>query len=117
MLKFMVDLLELCFIAWCGIKVLKFMGRMMLRKFGLGKSKKSRGKKRLSLVGKVRLLISRQLHNRLDGMLTRQSEGFREKREQKISLAKSDTQQDSKEVKENKGNVIQFKNYQRKLVK
>jgi uncharacterized metal-binding protein len=113
MLKFMVNLVELYLIAMVTFKVLRFVVRR-----SLGLSKKSKGKnekKRLSLIGKVGLLISRQLHSRLDGMLTKQSEGFKVAREEKIkhkeSLAKSEAQQDSKE------NIIQFSKYQRKVVK
>jgi hypothetical protein len=120
MLKFLVNLFELYLIAMVTFKILRFVVR---RKFGLGKkSKYKNAKKRLSLIGKVRLLVSRQLHSRLDEMLTKQSEGFKVARENKIrqkeSLAKIDAQQDSKEKIENViDKVIDFKSYKSKAVK
>jgi hypothetical protein len=106
MLKFIVNLLELYLIAWFVFKVLKFV---VFRKFG--KSKKSKGKKRLSIIGKVWVLISRQLHSGIDGMLRKQSMHFKKKKE---SLTEMDAQQDSKE---NIGKVINFKKYKIKVIK
>jgi hypothetical protein len=109
MLKFMVNLFELYLITMVSFKVLRFVVR---RSFGLGKkSKVKNAKKRLSILGKIRLLISRQLHSKLDGMLTKQSERFKAKKE---SLAKIDAQQDSKE---NINKVVDFKGYKSKVVK
>jgi hypothetical protein len=108
MLKFVINLLELYLIAWFVFKILKFI---VFRRFS--KSKKNKGKKRLSILGKVRVLISRQLHSSLDGMLTKQSERFKTRKAKKESLVKTNTQQDSKEKIDK---VIDFKSYKSKVV-
>jgi hypothetical protein len=112
-MRFLFNLFQLYIVFKLTFMVLRFMFR---RKFGVkskGKYQKY-GKKRVSLLGKVWLLISRQLHSSLDGKLRQQSIALREKREmQKQSLVKQSgvAQQDSKEK------VIEFKKYQRKQVR
>lgn len=113
MMRFLFNLFQLFVIYWVTCKVLKYT---VFRRFNKKKRDKY-GKKRLSLLGKIWLLVSRQLHSSLDGKLKQQSIALREKREmqkQSESLVKQDTriaQQDSKEK------VIEFKKYQRKQVR
>jgi hypothetical protein len=106
MLKFLFNLAQLFVIYWVTCKVLKYT---VFRRFNKARGKY--GKKRMSLLGKVWLLISRQLHSSLDGMLKRQSNVLREKKKNLEEKPAIVTQQSSN------GKVIQFKKYQRKVVK
>jgi hypothetical protein len=100
MIEFISNLAQLFIIYWIVGKILKYT---VFRRF----SKKKNKKHGLSISGKIWVLISRQLHSSLDGLLRQQSKALREKK----SLAKQTAQQDTSEK------VIQFKNYKRKVVK
>lgn len=106
------DALQILLVLWVTWKVIKMAVK---RKIRMSRKMKDKNyKKRISLLGKVWILISRKLHSSLDGMLRRQSVKLREiKTEQNKSPAKQVTdiaQQDSKKV-------IEFKKYQSKVVR
>lgn len=109
MLKFLFNVLQIYLLTVFTYKMLR---RLIFKKHG-----KSKGKKRLSIIGKIWVLISRQLHSSIDGLLTKQSMYLKEKRhqrQQRKSLVKQcgdNAQQDTKNIKEK---VVVLKNYQRK---
>lgn len=110
------DALQICLFLWVTWKVLKFAVK---RKIRMSREMKGKNyKKRISLFGKVWILISRKLHSSLDGMLRRQSVKLREmKAEMKTRQNESPVKQSGVDAQQDSKKVIEFKKYQSKVVR